>query len=175
MTDDPTDPLAPLKALHREVDVQAARVAAHHGKRLACARGCSSCCVDDLTVFELEAELIRARHAALLDEADAAPAGGCAFLDSAGACRIYESRPYVCRTQGLPLRWFEEDEESGDIDEYRDICPINLEGPSLRALADEELWLLGPWEERLMQLAVEVLGHERRVSLRGLFRRPSGA
>ena len=35
------------------------------------------------------------------------PPGACAMLDADGACRVYAARPYVCRTQGLPLRWAE--------------------------------------------------------------------
>jgi hypothetical protein len=31
----------------------------------------------------------------------------------------------------LPLRWFSEDEDSGEIVEERDICQLNLAGPAL--------------------------------------------
>ncbi|MBK7707050.1 MAG: hypothetical protein IPJ30_15135 [Acidobacteria bacterium] len=51
--------------------------------------------------------------------------GACAFLDQ-DACRIYPDRPYVHRTQGLPLRWIEDDLE--EAFKYRDICPLNEAG-----------------------------------------------
>lgn len=160
-----------LQALHAEVDAASADTARRHRARLACRRGCASCCVDDLHVFEIEADRIREAHPDLLAEGLPAPAGGCAFLDETGACRVYAERPYVCRTQGLPLRWFEE-RADGEIDEHRDICALNADGPALESLPDEDLWLLGPFEERLAALQHDLDGGlGRRVALRSLFRR----
>ena len=47
---------------------------------------------------------VRRRKATGIEEG-AGPEGACAFLDGEGGCRVYPDRPYVCRTQGLPLRW----------------------------------------------------------------------
>ena len=103
-----SSPLDELKSLYSEVDQQTSRLVEIHGPRLVCRRGCSMCCVDELTVFEVEAQNIRQSHPQLLQTAVPHAAGACAFLDGDGACRIYEDRPYVCRTQGLPLRWLED-------------------------------------------------------------------
>jgi hypothetical protein len=160
-----------VETLHREVDAAAAAIAEGHGARLRCGRGCSACCVDDLTVFEVEAERIRRAHPALLDAGVPGPPGGCAFLGSQGECRVYAERPYVCRTQGLPLRWLEELEDGGAIVERRDICELNLEGPALESLPEASLWQLGPFEQRLATLQHSVDGGQgRRVALRSLFR-----
>lgn len=158
--------------LHKVVDGLVAPLEATHQARLQCRRGCSGCCVDGLTVFEVEAELIRARHAALLEGGEPHPPGRCAFLDEAGACRIYESRPYVCRTQGLPLRWVEET-DTGAVVENRDICPLNADGePALEALPAAECWSIGPVEERLRAVQEKLDGGEgRRVALRSLLKR----
>jgi Fe-S-cluster containining protein len=161
-----------IEDLHARVDADAERVAARHPGRLRCGRGCAGCCSDGLTVFEVEAARIRRAHGALLEEGEPHPEGACAFLDAEGACRIYPDRPYVCRTQGLPLRWLTEDEEGGEIVEERDICALNVEGPPLSELPEEDLWLLGPVEERLAALQHEADGGVgRRVALRALFRR----
>lgn len=160
---------ARLLDLHREVDEHVHRVAARHGTRLKCARGCASCCVDELTVFELEAERIRRDYPEVLTHEAPHPTGACAFLDADGACRVYHARPYVCRTQGLPLRWLAEDEHD-EIVEERDICPLNLEGPALETLSEDDCWLIGPFEERLAELQAEADGGELgRVALRDLF------
>lgn len=160
-----------LEALHGEVDAAAATLARGHGERLLCGRGCSACCVDDLTVFEVEAERIRRAHPELLEAGTPGPAGGCAFLDAEGGCRVYAERPYVCRTQGLPLRWLEELEDDGEIVERRDICELNLEGPALESLPEDSLWLIGPFEQRLAALQDSLDGGQgRRVALRSLFR-----
>jgi Fe-S-cluster containining protein len=166
------DAQARLRALHDEVDQESAALAARHRARLHCARGCSACCVDGLSVFEVEAERIRRRHPELLREGTPHPPGACAFLGDAGECRVYAERPYVCRTQGLPLRWIEEDER-GERVERRDICPLNAEGEPLEALPERACWTLGPFEQRLRRIQEAGDGEAgRRVALRALFERP---
>ena len=169
-----------LQQLHSEVDRLAGEVAAQHGDRLKCMRGCSHCCVDGITVFDVEAERIRRAHPELLASGVAGLAGACAFLDGDGACRIYEDRPYVCRTQGLPLRWLEE-LDSGETVERRDICPLNEPGePKLEELTVNDCWPIGPVEEQLARVQAMLQGagpsdELTRVPLRDLFaklRRP---
>jgi uncharacterized protein len=153
----------PAQAFHREVDQAVARFEELHRERLQCTRGCSGCCVDGITVFEIEAELIRLRHGELLAAAQPHPEGGCAFLDGEGACRIYGDRPYVCRTQGLPLRWVE------DGVEKRDICGLNEPGPPLVQLRTSACWPIGPAETKLRALQLAACGDLTRVPLRALF------
>jgi hypothetical protein len=167
-------PLARLDALHAEVDDAVRPLAARHGARLRCRLGCTQCCVDGIRVSELEADRIRARCADVLHEAPHPP-GACAFLGAGGACRIYAHRPYVCRTQGLPLRWIQAGAApDGGPAELRDICPLNEEGgPPLEALDAAACWTLGPTESRLAALAAERDGGTpRRIPLRDLFGAP---
>ena len=159
-------PLAALRALHAEVDARAGALATRQAERLHCRRGCSACCVDDLRVFAIEAERIRAGHAELLARGEPHAPGACAFLDGAGACRIYADRPYVCRTQGLPLRWLDESARA----ELRDICPLNETGPPLESLPEDDCFTLGPFEARLAALQAEHGAPGARVALRALFR-----
>jgi hypothetical protein len=158
-----------VERLHAVVDQLVAPIVAAHGTRLKCRSGCNACCSDGLSVFAIEAAVIARHHGDLL--AEGAPGGetACAFLDDAGACRIYAHRPYVCRTQGLPLRWLEHDDDGPA--EVRDVCPLNAEGgPALEELAAEECWTLGPFEERLGARQASVDGGEGlRVPLRSLF------
>jgi len=169
---DRAETLAALRRLHDDVDRRAGALAARHAARLRCGRGCAACCVDGLTVFEVEAERIRRAHPELLAEGEPHVAGACAFLDAEGACRVYEARPYVCRTQGLPLRFFHEDED-GEVHESRDLCPLNVPGgPPVGALAEDDCWLVGPTEDALRRLQESVDGGRgSRVALRSLFRR----
>jgi uncharacterized protein len=153
-----------LAALHARVDQAAAKLAAMHRGRLACRRGCIGCCVDELTVFEVEAERIRRAAPELLEHGTPHPPGRCAFLDAEGACRVYEARPYVCRTQGLPLRWIDDELEA----ELRDICELNDEGPAIETLEADACWTIGPVESELRALQ----GDGRRVALRDLFKAP---
>lgn len=171
-----SDPLSQLAELHAAVDAEVAELSALHAERLQCGRGCAGCCLDDLSVFAVEAERIRAEAGELLRSGEPHPPGACAFLDGEGACRVYAARPYVCRSQGLPLRWLEERE--GQVVELRDICSLNEpEGqPPLEELAPESCWPIGPVEARLRELQES---HEpetplRRVRLRDLFGDPEG-
>lgn len=158
-----------LTALYREVDAQAERLSRLHAARLRCRRGCHDCCVDGLTVFEVEAHHIRRTAGALLAAASAHPPGACSFLDREGSCRIYAQRPYVCRTQGLPLRWRETDDDGHTV-ELRDICPLNEAGPPVEGLAPEACWTIGSVEGRLASLQARLNeGVPARVALRALF------
>ena len=175
MNETPGEGSSELDALHRAVDQAAVLLETSfgraHGYPVACAPGCSGCCVDEITVFEIEARTIRAHHAVLLDTGVPGPVGACAFLDTDGRCRVYEQRPYVCRTQGLPLRWLEPYGEGGGF-EYRDVCKLNEHetGVPLVELAPELFWTLGPWESKLRLLQeLRDGGEGRRVALRDLW------
>lgn len=144
-------------------------------ERLNCKLGCKSCCVDDLTVFEIEAAHIKRRHGATVLRQAPHPDGACAFLDGDGACRIYEDRPYVCLTQGLPLRWMEPTGEQ-EVVEYRDICPLNETEQPLQNLPQSSCWLIGPFEGRLAQLQSISTGNRMaRTKLRDLFKGNEGS
>lgn len=164
------DRLADVMALHEELDASIEPLLALHADRLQCRRGCAGCCVDDINVYELEADRIREQCAEVL-ESEPHPPGACAFVSPEGACRIYQQRPNVCRTQGLPLRWFAED-TAGEIVELRDICPLNESETPLETLPDESCWLLGPTEGHIALLqSNRDAGAPRRVALRDLFQR----
>lgn len=171
--DVPAEVVAWVDRLHEVADEVSQPLVTAHAERLRCRAGCSDCCSDGLTVFAIEAALIVERHASLLAEGAPHAEGACAFLDDEGRCRIYAERPYVCRTQGLPLRWLDEEEHDGETEivESRDICPKNEQGgPPLEELPAEALFTLGPFEQRLAarQAAVDG-GQGRRVALRSLF------
>ena len=157
-----------LLQLHRDVDEAAGDLARRHAARLRCGRGCDACCVDGISVFEIEAARIRRGNEALLATAAPHAEGACAFLDGEGACRIYEDRPYVCRTQGLPLRWFDRSEDGATV-ELRDICPLN-DDPDLplETLPADDCWTIGLYESRLAALQTDDPAAPR-VLLRDLF------
>jgi hypothetical protein len=173
----PIDDPDPIAALHHAVDRLTRPLDVLHRDRLQCRRGCASCCVDDLTVFPVEADLIRRHHAQLLATEAPHPAGACAFLDDQGACRIYEHRPYVCRTQGYPLRWLDEADDGESLVELRDICPLNdAAGTPIEELPAEACWTLGPIEEQLARAQYQAHGEvSARVRIRDLFAPESDA
>jgi hypothetical protein len=95
-----------------KVDAFFERVAARHTRDMQCNSGCSDCCAVRLTVTGVEAQAIRdfvagwssSRRATLAANVAAAPAGRCAALDPGGRCLVYDARPLVCRSHGVPIR-----------------------------------------------------------------------
>lgn len=161
--------LEQLESFHGEVNRIVKRLFEIHRSRVQCARGCCDCCIDEISVYEIEAERIRQSFPDLLADGIPHPPGRCAFLSGDGVCRIYPARPYVCRTQGLPLRWIGETQD-GSLVDLRDICPLNEDGRPIEELSHRECWEIGPFEEKLAELQrVAAAGRERRVRLRDLF------
>lgn len=155
-----------VAAVHHAIDALVEKKTEVHKDRMQCKRGCHACCIDGLSVFEVEAERIRAEFSGV--NLGKPSTSGCVFLGEEGECRIYAARPYVCRTQGLPLRWF--DQDGDEPIEFRDICELNIEGPALEELDPETCWTIGHVESILQALQMEHSGDLRRVSLRDIFR-----
>lgn len=125
-------------------------LSAHHRPHVRCGDGCHSCCHPELTVSEVEARLIHAHlradpalNARVRSLEARAPHQGerCAFLNEAGRCEIYEVRPVVCRSFGVPLVQIE-DPSTGEASLM--VCELNFTGPrgftALEALDPSE-WL----------------------------------
>lgn len=159
--------ISKLEEFYKRVNLTSQHLEKIHSKRLKCRRGCAACCIDEITVFEIEAENIRFKHAELLRNSKPYPKGKCAFLDENDlSCRIYENRPYICRTQGLPFRWFDEE----NLIEYRDICPLNETNEPLENIKADECLTIGFFESWLASLQAEFgNGQMTRISLRKLF------
>jgi Fe-S-cluster containining protein len=160
--------LEALKQFYTALDSHIHLIEDKNRGRINCKKGCFSCCKDDLEVFGIEAEFIRENQSQFLKNNSANPVGACAFLNEEGACRIYESRPFVCRTHGVPIAYLQED-EMGEF-ELRDICPLNEEGESLENLSTEKIFQNNAWEEKLALLQIMVdKGSMERIFLRDLF------
>ena len=104
---------------------------------------------------------IRAEQAELLGKGRPHPPGACAFLDGEGACRVYDSRPYRCRTQGLPLRWFDEGPFGEPVED--DVVEVGLwfypegEEPRFETEGDVLRWL-GELDSGSYEITAEYMG-----------------
>jgi len=115
------------------VDELCAGIANTLRERIACAAGCSGCCAA-ITIFPVEAAALRETLDSLT-EAEAsvirrhveehAGEEDCPLLSN-DRCLLYEARPIICRTHGLPILFTE------DGNQRLDCCPLNLtKGESL--------------------------------------------
>jgi hypothetical protein len=135
------------RTLLAEVDQIATRLSTYYAPHLACRPGCSSCCQENLTVFEVEAarvseaicaldaemcERIRQQAVETRKHEGRGGSAACPLLVD-DRCSIYESRPVICRTQGLPLLHTAEDNKP-----EVDFCPFNFTAPGATNDLDEE-------------------------------------
>ncbi len=128
------------------VDRLAAQLTAHYGSHLVCRAGCSGCCHHHLSIFAVEAaavgeavqKLSREKRARIQRqarqvrerEARGEPVACPLLVDE--CCSIYESRPIICRTQGLPLLI-----EAEDGTREVDFCRLNFTAPGATDELDE--------------------------------------
>lgn len=152
-----------LQIFYKQLAQETSRLEEIHSNRLKCGNGCAACCIDGISIFSLEAENIRRKNKNHTRTNQTKIPGKCTFLSVDNSCTIYESRPYVCRTQGLPLRWIEEKIE------YRDICPLNEEGEPIENLAAVDCFTFEDFEKKLALLQIQFdEGLMDRVKLRDL-------
>ena len=79
---------------------------------MECQKGCSDCCRCRLSITRVEqanlrrglARLPESVRRELAERATAETQEMCPALDANGACQVYESRPLICRSHGVPLR-----------------------------------------------------------------------
>lgn len=95
--------------------------------QITCSEGCSGCCAS-ITIFPVEAVALGEALEALTEEKTArirrhvakhAGEDHCPLL-SHNRCLLYEARPIICRTHGLPILFSE------DGNQRLDCCPLNL-------------------------------------------------
>lgn len=123
------DLLHSYRDLLAKVDLLRGKIEGEFAGHLACRAGCDGCC-RHISVFRVEALAL----AAALNDLPAEEAGRirerarrssadtpCPLLEG-GICLLYEARPIICRTHGLPLLTIREGKRAVDF------CPMNFQG-----------------------------------------------
>ncbi len=162
----------PYQQLIEEVDRVTAELSDRYRAHLQCRAGCSACCHHHLSVFGVEARAIRdalvdlpstlqtrveeQARAVIELEAMGAPVRCPLLIDE--RCSIYNRRPVICRTQGLPILM-----TANDGVEEVDWCPLNFTTPDAENELDEDhLLRLDPLN---LKLALVNLGDSRELGL----------
>ena len=112
-----------------------------HAKNINCTRGCHSCCIPDLQISRIEKERIAKyiqdsssliETLQKLKETNPYQSTRCQMLDEQGLCSIYEVRPIICRTHGLPILFQDKDQW------FADVCSFNFVDDSLDILEQDD-------------------------------------
>lgn len=115
------------RQLTTRVDALCNSISAALGEQITCVPGCSSCCTS-ITVFPVEAAAMREalenlpeqqaedirRHIAAHGDDERCP------LLHHHHCLLYEARPIICRTHGLPIIYTTAGQRRSDC------CPHNM-------------------------------------------------
>lgn len=154
------------------LDAEISRIGEIHAAALSCGPGCASCCLA-FSVLPLEAACLQ-KALAGLPSADrerlgrnlAAGNDRCPLLID-DLCRVYAARPVICRTQGLPLAYVDEERQVIEVS----ACPLNF--PDDQAFAPEGLLFMDGFNERLFALnrawcRKQGVEPDRRIPLREL-------
>ena len=100
------------RKLRDDIDIQANRLEKIHKEHMECKKGCDSCCID-YSILPIEFfYILNALKKIKISLPDLNPGikDKCTFL-SGHSCTIYEHRPIICRTHGLPLIFMNDDNE----------------------------------------------------------------
>lgn len=113
--------LDPWRQVAARADAFFQQVMASCPEQMICAPGCVDCCQQDLEVLAAEALAILGAldrlpaHALRALEAGTGDGGACRLLLD-GRCAVYEDRPLICRTHGLPIRYGDPDDPGAPAD-----------------------------------------------------------
>jgi Fe-S-cluster containining protein len=129
------------------VDRRFAETRSKYPECFQCRAGCTSCCEVQLTLFPVEAERVARAVEGLpaetrekvREQAGDEERTFCPLLVE-GRCAVYESRPLICRSHGLPVSYAEEGRREVDV------CPLNF---AMREIPEDAALEIDPLNELL--------------------------
>ncbi len=100
------------KLLRAEIDNHSKELEKEHQEQMQCKKGCDMCCMDySILPIEFHSILNDLKEKKIVPEISAKTKDGdCIFLIN-HVCTIYNQRPIICRTHGLPLLFMNDSNE----------------------------------------------------------------
>lgn len=98
--------------LRNEIDKLSEELAKGHEKHMKCKKGCDMCCMD-YSIFPIEFYFILNDFRGQKIEFESGKKSKeniCVFLKNQ-VCSVYDQRPIICRTHGLPLLYMSEENQ----------------------------------------------------------------
>lgn len=98
--------------LRKQVDTLVDELSKTHQNHMKCKKGCDMCCMD-YSIFPIEFYFILNElktKSVEFTNGKKSKENICVFLRNQ-VCTVYEQRPFICRTHGLPLLYMSEDSQ----------------------------------------------------------------
>lgn len=160
--------LADYQALTQELDQYIEEISLRFKATLRCGPGCSECCMA-FSLLPLEAAILQQKTAqgVITVDAKAVNITHCSLLRNS-LCQVYEQRPIICRTQGLPIAYVDPNDVS--LIEVS-ACPLNF--PIDFSFNHDDLLFMDHFNARLVKLNLHYcrlhnLSPEKRIPISAL-------
>jgi len=111
------------RKLRNKVNELSEKLAKMHREEMVCKKACSECCMNF--------QVLPVEYFSILEELKENPpkeyrkldadAEDCNFLSN-DLCQIYQPRPFICRTHGLPLLFMSREGDEWELS----VCPLNF-------------------------------------------------
>lgn len=98
--------------LRNEIEKHSKKLSVAHSKHMLCKKGCDMCCID-YSIFPIEFHFILndiKEKKLEFKNLNEVVNNVCIFLKN-HVCTLYEQRPIICRTHGLPLLYMNNNSE----------------------------------------------------------------
>jgi uncharacterized protein len=146
--------------LRFEVENECAQLHKGHQQHTKCAKGCSDCCMNfNLLPVEFYSILNNIKSSQLI-LSECVNNETCPFLYE-GLCQIYDYRPLICRSHGLPILTMDTEGENWELS----FCPLNFTKADDDYFDNENCYEQDRFNSKLYLLNLEFIEHWEGVNL----------
>ena len=136
-------------ALRDSIDQAAANTEKQHKANMQCRKGCDLCCMA-IKIFPVEFYAILEEQNEFLNEVELPEPEDemtCRFLVN-HECAIYQSRPIICRTHGLPLLYMNSEGTAWELSH----CELNFTEKPVEDFHTENTLVMDAFNSQLYQI-----------------------
>lgn len=137
--------------LRKKLDSRISELEQIHSKHMICKNKCSSCCMS-FKVLPIEWHAIEEKIGNNHSYKQKENKDDCKFLINE-SCSIYENRPLICRTQGLPIVHYNEETEIWDLL----ACELNFTNVSDNYFTEDNCLFMDEYNETLREINQDFL------------------
>lgn len=130
-----------------------------HEKHITCKNKCSACCMN-FGILPIEFYAIKNALGNQIFTQNSNNLEECALLQN-NSCSIYKFRPFICRTQGLPNVYFNDETEVWDLS----VCELNFTNVNESYFTEENCLFMDEYNEALRKLNEKFIAENQELHL----------